>query len=170
MTVAYNRAHGVRIRIPRIFNTYGPRMRLKDGRVLPNFMTQAIRGEPISLYGDGSQTRSFCYVSDLVDGIYRLLLAPNPEALIINLGNPDEVTVRELAQEILEITGSKSTLSFLDLPEDDPKVRRPDIQRAREILHWEPIVPRHEGLARTLPYFREALLKLQKSPDHAQAR
>jgi len=161
MTVAYHRSHGVRIRIPRIFNTYGPRMRIRDGRVLPNFFTQAICGEPISLYGDGSQTRSFCYVSDLVEGIYRLLLAPEPEALIINLGNPDEVTMKELAGEILELTGSRSTLSFLPLPEDDPKVRRPDIRRARQILRWDPVVPRNEGLAKTLPYFREALAQLQ---------
>jgi dTDP-glucose 4,6-dehydratase len=163
MTIAYHRTHGVRIRISRIFNTYGPRMRIRDGRVLPNFMTQAIRGEPISLYGDGSQTRSFCYVSDLVEGIYRLLLASEPEALIVNLGNPDEVTIRQLAQEILDYTGSKSTLSFLPLPEDDPKVRRPDIQRAREILRWEPAVPRREGLVRTIPYFREALTGLSSA-------
>jgi dTDP-glucose 4,6-dehydratase len=137
-------------------------MRIKDGRVLPNFMTQALRGEPISLYGDGSQTRSFCYVDDLVEGVYRLLSASQPEPFIVNLGNPDEVTVKELAYEILQVTGSRSTLSFLPLPEDDPKLRRPDITRAREILGWEPRVPRHEGLAKTLPYFREALGELQE--------
>jgi len=157
LTMAYHRAHGVRIRVPRIFNTYGPRMRIDDGRALPNMMAQAVRGEPLTVYGDGRQTRSFCYVSDLVEGIYRLTLAPNPEPLIVNLGNPDEVTVLQLAQEVLEITGSKSGIAFLPLPEDDPKVRRPDIHRAREVLGWEPRVSRREGLVKTLPYFREAL-------------
>jgi len=168
MTIAYHRTHGVQTRIARIFNTYGPRMRIRDGRVLPNFMTQAIRGEPISLYGDGSQTRSFCYVSDLVEGIYRLLSASEAEGLIVNLGNPDEVTVRQLAQEIVNLTGSKSTLSFLPLPEDDPKLRRPDIRRAREILRWEPVVTRRDGLARTLPYFREALSHFEEPATHTQ--
>lgn len=157
LTMAYQVAHGVRIRIARIFNTYGPRMRIDDGRALPNMMAQAVRGEPLTVYGDGLQTRSFCYVSDLVEGIYRLALAPNPEPLIVNLGNPDEVTVLRLAHEILEITGSKSEISFRPLPEDDPKVRRPDIHRARQVLGWEPRVSRREGLLKTLPYFREAL-------------
>jgi dTDP-glucose 4,6-dehydratase len=170
MTVAYFRTHSLRIRIPRIFNTYGPRMRLNDGRVLPNFMTQAIRGKPISLYGDGSQTRSFCYVSDLVEGIYRLLLIADRDALIVNLGNQDEVTVRELAQEILEISGSKSTLSFLPLPEDDPKVRRPDLRRAREILGWQPAVSRQEGLKKTLPYFRQALEDFEEREPQDRAK
>jgi dTDP-glucose 4,6-dehydratase len=161
MTVAYHRAHGVRIRIPRIFNTYGPHMRLNDGRALPNLMTQAILGEPLTIYGDGSQTRSFCYVSDLVEGVYRLLLAPSLEPLIVNLGNPDEITVLQLAREILELTGSRSKVTFRPLPVDDPKVRRPDIRQAREILSWEPVVPRPEGLRKTLPYFRKALAPLQ---------
>jgi dTDP-glucose 4,6-dehydratase len=156
MTEAYHRTHRVRTRILRIFNTYGPRMRLNDGRALPTLMGQAIRGEPLTVYGDGSQTRSFCYVSDLIEGIYRLLLVSNHDRLIINLGNPDEVTIGQLAQEILEITGSKSPIVFHPLPEDDPKRRRPDIQRARQILHWEPQVPRREGLERTLAYFLEA--------------
>ena len=161
MTAAYHRTHGVRIRIPRIFNTYGPHMRVNDGRALPNLMTQAILGEPLTIYGDGSHTRSFCYVSDLVEGVYRLLLAPNPDSLIVNLGNPDEVTVQQLAQEILELTGSQSEITFRPLPEDDPKVRRPDIRRAKEILGWQPVIPRDEGLRKTLPYFREALAPLQ---------
>jgi len=160
MTAAYHRTHGVRIRIPRIFNTYGPHMRVNDGRALPNLMTQAILGEPLTIYGDGSHTRSFCYVSDLVEGVYRLLLAPNPEPLIVNLGNPDEVTVQQLAAEILELTGSQSEITFRPLPEDDPKVRRPDIRRAKEILGWQPVVPRDEGLRKTLPYFKEALAQL----------
>jgi dTDP-glucose 4,6-dehydratase len=164
LTMAYHRAHEVRIRIPRIFNTYGPRMRVDDGRALPNLMAQAIRGEPLTVYGDGSQTRSFCYVSDLVEGIYRLVFAPHPEPLIINLGNPDEVTVRQLAQEVLEVTGSRSQLVFQPLPEDDPKVRRPDIRRARELLGWEPRVARREGLTKTLPYFREAVAGRQPLP------
>jgi len=161
MTAAYHRTHGVRIRIPRIFNTYGPHMRVNDGRALPNLMTQAILGEPLTIYGDGSHTRSFCYVSDLVEGVYRLLLAPSPGSLIVNLGNPDEVTVQRLAEEILELTGSQSEITFRPLPEDDPKVRRPDIRRAKEILGWQPVVPRDEGLRKTLPYFREALAPFQ---------
>ncbi len=163
LTMAYHRAHGVRIRIARIFNTYGPRMRIDDGRALPNMMAQAVRGEPLTVYGNGLQTRSFCYVSDLVEGIYRLTFAPNPEALILNLGNPDEITMLQLAQEILEITGSKGGTFFLPLPEDDPKVRRPDIHRASEVLGWEPRVSRQAGLMKTLPYFREAVKSLQTS-------
>jgi len=157
MTIAYHRAHGVRVRIPRIFNTYGPRMRLNDGRALPNMMSQAIRGEPLTVYGDGSQTRSFCYVSDLVEGIYRLLLTSTPELLLMNLGNPEEVTLSQMAQEILQITGNKSQIVFHPLPEDDPRRRCPDIGKAREILGWEPHISRLEGLNKTLPYFREAL-------------
>jgi len=157
LTMAYHRAHGVRIRIARIFNTYGPRMRIDDGRALPNMMAQAVRGEPLTVYGDGLQTRSFCYVGDLVEGIYQLALAPNQEALIVNLGNPDEITMLQLADDVLQITGSKSGIVFLPLPEDDPKVRRPDIRRAREVLGWEPRVSRGEGLMKTLPYFRQAV-------------
>jgi dTDP-glucose 4,6-dehydratase len=152
MTMAYQRYHGVNTRIVRIFNTYGPRMRLDDGRVLPNFVGQALRAEPLTVYGDGSQTRSFCYVSDLVDGIYRLLFAQFHDP--VNLGNPDEVTILEFAREILALTGSKSEVVYKELPEDDPKVRRPDIGRARKLLGWEPKVDRHEGLRRTLEYFR----------------
>src|SRR5207248_7944039 len=135
MTMAYHRHHGLNTGIIRIFNTYGARMRLDDGRVLPNFMGQALRGEPLTLYGDGSQTRSFCYVDDLVDGIYRLLHTDFHEP--VNLGNPHEVTILEFAQEFLALTGSKSSLVFKPLPQDDPKVRRPDISRARQLLGWE---------------------------------
>ena len=157
MTVAYQRAHGLRTRILRIFNTYGPRMRLNDGRALPTLMSQALRGEPLTVYGDGSQTRSFCYVSDLVEGIYHLLLISDPAPLLLNLGNPEQVTLRQLAQEILEISGSRSQVVFQPLPEDDPKRRRPDVHRAQQILGWEPRVARREGLQKTLAYFREAL-------------
>jgi len=158
LTGAYHRTHGIRTRIARIFNTYGPRMRLDDGRALPNFFRQALSGEPLTLYGDGSQTRSFCYVSDLVEGIYRLLMLPDTGSLLLNLGNPDEVTLRQLAEEILELTGSRGPIIFQPLPEDDPKKRHPDIQRARQILGWEPCVPRREGLRKTLAYFRQNLM------------
>jgi nucleoside-diphosphate-sugar epimerase len=133
-------------------NTYGPRMRLDDGRVLPNFMGQALRGEPLTVYGDGSQTRSFCYVSDLVDGIEKLLFTDYHEP--VNLGNPDEVTILEFAREILALSGSKSQIAFKPLPADDPRVRKPDISRAREWLGWQPRIPRQEGLRRTLAYFQ----------------
>ena len=152
ITMAYHRAHGIRTHIVRIFNTYGPRMRLDDGRVLPNFVGQALRGEPLTVYGDGSQTRSFCYVSDLVEGIYRLLFTGFHEP--VNLGNPEELTVLDFAKEILALTGSRSPIVYKPLPEDDPKVRRPDISRARDLLGWEPRVGRQEGLRRTLDYFR----------------
>ena len=152
ITMAYHRAHGVDTRIVRIFNTYGPRMRLDDGRVLPNFMGQALRGEPLTVYGDGSQTRSFCYVDDLVEGIERLLFADFHEP--VNLGNPDEVTILEFAREILELTGGKSRIEYRPLPQDDPRLRKPDIGRARQLLGWEPRVGRHEGLKRTLAYFQ----------------
>ena len=157
MTIAYHRAHGVRVRFPRIFNTYGPRMRLNDGRALPNMMSQALREEPVTVYGDGSQTRSFCYVSDLVEGIYRLLLNSAAGLLIVNLGNPEEVTLAQMAREILEVTGSRSEIVFQPLPEDDPRKRCPDITRAKQILGWQPQISRLEGLNKTLPYFREAL-------------
>src|SRR4051812_23326439 len=152
IVMAYHRTHGVNTHIVRIFNTYGERMRLDDGRVLPNFMGQALRGEALTVYGNGSQTRSFCYVSDLVEGIYRLLLTEFHEP--VNLGNPDEVSILEFAREILELSGSTSTLVFKPLPQDDPKVRKPDITRARQLLGWEPKVNRHDGLKRTLDYFR----------------
>ena len=155
MTMAYHRYHGVDTRIVRIFNTYGPRMRPGDGRVVSNFIVQALRGDPLTVYGDGSQTRSFCYVDDEVDGICRLFHSDRVDPT--NVGNPDEFTVRELAEIVLEETGSSSPIEALPLPEDDPKVRRPDITVAREVLGWEPKVPLREGVRRTLPYFRDAL-------------
>jgi len=153
ITMAYHRYHGVKTRIVRIFNTYGPRMRLNDGRVLPNFMKQALRGEPITLYGNGDQTRSFCFVTDLVDGIYRLLRSDY--ALPVNIGNPVEITVSQLAEEIIALVGgTTSTIVNEPLPQDDPKRRRPDITKAQTILGWNPVVDRAEGLKRTLEYFR----------------
>jgi dTDP-glucose 4,6-dehydratase len=152
IVMAYHRTHHVNSHIVRIFNTYGERMRLDDGRVLPNFVGQALRGEPITVYGNGSQTRSFCYVSDLVEGIVRLLFTEFHEP--VNLGNPDEVSILEFAREILALSGSQSKLVFKPLPQDDPKVRKPDITRARQLLGWEPTVNRHDGLKRTLEYFR----------------
>lgn len=155
MTMAYHRYHGLDTRIARIFNTYGPRMRIDDGRAIPAFMTQALKGEDITVFGDGSQTRSICYIDDLVDGIFKLLMSDY--VYPINLGNPDEVTILELAKEIKELAGSKSKIVFKPLPPDDPKVRRPDITRAKEILSWEPKIPRKEGLKRTLEYFKQKL-------------
>ncbi len=155
ITMAYYRVHHVGVRIARIFNTYGPRMRLDDGRALPNFITQALRGEPITVYGDGSQTRSFCYVSDLVEGLFRLLLSSESEP--VNLGNEEEVTILQFAREVVEITGSQSEIIFQPLPQDDPKVRRPDITKARNLLGWEPRVSRLEGLKQTVPYFQTSL-------------
>jgi dTDP-glucose 4,6-dehydratase len=152
MTMAYHRSHGLNTHIVRIFNTYGERMRLDDGRVVPNLMGQALRGEPLTVYGDGSQTRSFCYVADLVEGIVRLLRSEFHEP--VNLGNPDEVSILDFAKEILALSGSKSEIQFKPLPQDDPKVRKPDITRAKQLLGWAPTVGRHEGLKRTLDYFR----------------
>jgi dTDP-glucose 4,6-dehydratase len=152
LTMAYHRAHGVRVRVARIFNTYGERMRVDDGRVLPNFLMQALQGRPLTVYGDGSQTRSFCYISDMVEGLYRLLLSDEAEP--INLGNPEEVTMAELAREILAVTGSKSALVTEPLPTDDPRRRRPDITRAQHRLGWRPRIGRREGLERVLPYFK----------------
>ncbi|MFM8302293.1 MAG: UDP-glucuronic acid decarboxylase family protein [Gemmatimonadota bacterium] len=152
MTMAYHRAQGVDTRIVRIFNTYGPRMRPGDGRVVSNFIVQALRGEPLSMYGDGSQTRSFCYASDEVEGIYRLFLSE--ERMPVNIGNPNEFTVRELAELVIELTGSSSAIESLPLPADDPKVRQPDITRAKAILGWQPTVQLREGLLRTIEYFR----------------
>jgi dTDP-glucose 4,6-dehydratase len=143
----------VETRIARIFNTYGPRMRARDGRVVPTFIVQALRGEPLTVFGDGSQTRSFCYVSDLVAGIYKLLLSDEPHP--VNLGNPAEMTIAEFAREILALTGSRSALVCKDLPQDDPKVRQPDIRRARSVLGWEPKVPLREGLRFTIEYFKK---------------
>jgi dTDP-glucose 4,6-dehydratase len=151
--MAYYRYHGVRTRIVRIFNTYGPRMRLNDGRVLPAFMGQVLKNEPLTVFGEGRQTRSFCYVSDLVDGIVRLLDADFAEP--VNLGNPSEITVVELAREILALVPeSTSRIEYRELPQDDPKRRRPDITRAKDLLGWEPVIDRREGLVRTLEYFR----------------
>ena len=152
MTMAYHRYHGIETRIVRIFNTYGPRMRLEDGRALPAFMGQGLRGEDLTVFGDGTQTRSFCYVDDLVEGICRLL--SSGEVYPVNLGNPDEITLLDLAQRILGVTGSKSRIVYRPLPEDDPKLRRPDIGKAKRLLGWEPRVSLNEGLKRVLPYFR----------------
>jgi dTDP-glucose 4,6-dehydratase len=152
ITMAYHRAHGVNTHICRIFNTYGPRMRLDDGRVLPNFMGQALRGEPLTIYGDGSQTRSFQFVDDLVEGVVRLLATDYREP--VNLGNPAEITILDFAKEIIALSGSKSTIEHRPLPQDDPKLRRPDITRARQLLNWEPKVNRADGLRRTLAYFQ----------------
>ncbi|HEX8201806.1 MAG TPA: UDP-glucuronic acid decarboxylase family protein [Isosphaeraceae bacterium] len=156
ITMAYHRYHGVKTHIVRIFNTYGPRMRLDDGRVLPAFMGQVLRGEPLTVFGQGGQTRSFCYVTDLVEGIYRLLQADFAEP--VNIGNPSEITVLELAREILALVpDSKSTIAYRDLPQDDPKRRRPDITRAQQLLGWNPTVDRADGLRRTLDYFRSVV-------------
>ncbi len=150
--MAYHREHGVETRIVRIFNTYGPRMRLNDGRVVPAFVSQALEGKPLTVFGKGSQTRSFCYVSDLVEGIYRLMNSSSVEP--VNIGNPHEMTVLEFAEEIIRATGSRSRIVFKPLPQDDPKQRRPDIARAKARLNWEPQVPLKEGLKKTIEYFR----------------
>ncbi len=155
MTMAYNRYHAVETRIVRIFNTYGPRMRLDDGRALPTFMGQALRGEPVTVYGDGSQTRSFQYVDDLVEGLVRLLKSDEVEP--VNIGNPEEVTILEFAKEVVDLVGSSSRIIFEPLPKDDPKVRQPDISKAQRVLGWEPRVGRREGLERTLAYFKDRL-------------
>ena len=151
LTMAYHRYHGIDTRIVRIFNTYGPRMRPDDGRALPTFIGQALKGEDITVFGDGSQTRSFCYVSDLIDGIYKLLMSKETDP--VNIGNPDEITVKEFADEVIQVTGSKSKIVFEQLPIDDPKVRQPSIEKARKILGWEPIVDRKKGLEKTIKYF-----------------
>ncbi|MBI1183868.1 NAD-dependent epimerase/dehydratase family protein [bacterium] len=152
ITMAYHTFHKVETRIVRIFNTYGPRMRLNDGRALPAFMSQALKGKDITVFGDGSQTRSFCYVSDLVEGIYRLLMSDYP--MPVNVGNPIEITIKEFAEEIVQLTNSRSKITYLDLPADDPKVRQPDISKANDILGWQPLVNRSEGLKITLDYFK----------------
>lgn len=153
ITMAYHNYHNLETRIVRIFNTYGPRMRLDDGRALPAFMGQALRGEDLTVFGDGSQTRSFCYVDDLIEGIYRLLLSDYH--LPVNVGNPSEISIREFAEEIIRLTGSKSKIINKDLPKDDPKQRCPDITKAKDILKWTPQVSRSEGLEQTLAYFQE---------------
>ncbi len=160
ITMAYHRTHEVETRIARIFNTYGPRMRLDDGRALPNFMVQALKGEDITVYGDGTQTRSFCYVEDLIDGIKKLL--NSDEAGPVNLGNPEEISVLDFAKEIVRLTGSKSRIVFNPLPQNDPKVRQPDITKAKRILGWEPKVSREEGLRRTLQYFKGKITASQR--------
>jgi len=152
ITMAYHRFHGLETRIVRIFNTYGPRMRLNDGRVLPAFIGQALRGEPMTIFGDGSQTRSFCYVSDLIEGIYRLLMSDY--AYPVNIGNPNEITIKQFAEEITKLTDAKSGIIYQPLPQDDPMQRQPNIDKAREILGWEPKVDRAEGLKITFDYFK----------------
>ena len=170
MTTAYHRYHGLDAKIVRIFNTYGPRMRLHDGRAVPAFMSQALRGEDVTIFGSGQQTRSFCYVSDLVDGIIRLMESDVNDP--VNIGNPHEMTIEEIALAIIRLTGSGSKLVYRPLPEDDPKVRQPDITRARTLLKWEPKVGLEEGLTKTLEYFQRADLKkalsLFRLPPHPQ--
>ncbi|HET9801189.1 MAG TPA: UDP-glucuronic acid decarboxylase family protein [Chthoniobacterales bacterium] len=155
MTMAYHRYHKVDTKIVRIFNTYGPRMRLRDGRVVPAFIGQALKDEPLTVFGDGSQTRSFCYVSDLIDGIFRLAMSDFHEP--VNIGNPREMTIKQFGEEIIRITGAKSRIDYKPLPVDDPKVRQPDISRAKKILGWEPKVEFDEGIKKTIEYFRNAL-------------
>jgi dTDP-glucose 4,6-dehydratase len=164
ITMAYHRKHGVRTNIARIFNTYGPRMKLDDGRVVPAFMDQALRGRPLTVFGDGSQTRSFCYVSDMVEGLCRLMLSE--ERYPVNLGNPSEMTILEFAERIRRMTGSRSEIVFQPLPEDDPKQRRPDIGKARALLAWEPRVPLDEGLRLTVEYLRRTDDRLLSSVNH----
>jgi dTDP-glucose 4,6-dehydratase len=156
ITMAYHRTYGVRTNIARIFNTYGPRMQLNDGRVVPAFLDQALRGEPLTVFGDGSQTRSFCYVTDLVDGLYRLMLSSEPYP--VNLGNPREMTILEFAEHICKLTRCSSPIERRPLPEDDPKQRRPDISKAKRLLGWEPLVPLEEGLKHTVEYFRRKVM------------
>ncbi len=155
MTMAYHRYHNVDTKIVRIFNTYGPRMRLADGRVVPNICAQALQGEPVTVYGDGSQTRSFCYCSDLIEGIYKLALSDFHEP--VNIGNPREMSIKQFAEEIIKITGSASTIEYRPLPVDDPKVRQPDITRAKTVLGWEPVVEFDQGIRKTIDYFKSRL-------------
>lgn len=162
ITMAYHRTHGVDTRIVRIFNTYGPRMRINDGRAIPNFLSQALTGQDITVFGDGQQTRSFCYVSDLIEGIVRLLKSGHHYP--VNIGNPIEMTLLEMAEKILQVTGSKSKIVFKPLPEDDPKVRKPDITQAKKLLDWEPKVKLEEGLRDTVDYFRKSIDALRAGP------
>jgi dTDP-glucose 4,6-dehydratase len=164
ITMAYHTYHGVETRIIRIFNTYGPRMRLNDGRVLPAFIGQALRGEDLTMFGDGSQTRSFCYVDDLVEGIYRLLMSDYVQPM--NIGNPSEITIKEFGEEIIKLTGTKQKLISKPLPQDDPKQRKPDITKAREILGWEPKVSRQEGLKITYEYFKNLSKEELNKTEH----
>jgi len=168
ITMAYHTFHGLETRIVRIFNTYGPRMRLNDGRVLPAFIGQALRGEDLTVFGDGSQTRSFCYVDDLVEGIYRLLLSEYSGP--VNIGNPSEITIREFADEIIKLTGTKQKVIYQPLPKDDPKQRQPDISKARKILGWEPKVDRAEGLRITYDYFKSLPRDLLFAREHKDFR
>jgi len=156
LTMAYHRYHRIGVRIVRIFNTYGPRMRANDGRVVPAFINQALKGESLTIFGDGSQTRSFCYISDLVEGIYKLMFSDINEP--INIGNPEEMSILEFAQKVIEVTKSKSKIIFKELPQDDPKVRRPDIFRVRKLLNWEPKVSLKEGLRKTIEWFRKKMM------------
>ena len=164
ITMAYHTFHGVETRIVRIFNTYGPRMRLNDGRVLPAFIGQALRGQDLTIFGDGSQTRSFCYVDDLMEGIYRLLLSDYAQP--VNIGNPSEITIAEFAEEIIRLTGTTQKVIYQELPQDDPKQRQPDITRARQLLGWEPKIDRAEGLRRTYAYFKSLPEEELNAQDH----
>jgi dTDP-glucose 4,6-dehydratase len=164
ITMAYHTFHGLETRIVRIFNTYGPRMRLNDGRVLPAFIGQALRGEDLTIFGDGSQTRSFCYVDDLVEGIYRLLMSDYAQP--VNIGNPDEITIKDFAEEIIKLTQTNQKVIYKELPTDDPKQRRPDITLAQEILGWEPKVHRSEGLKITYDYFKTLSLDDLNKIEH----
>ncbi|WP_029286498.1 UDP-glucuronic acid decarboxylase family protein [Pedobacter sp. R20-19] len=164
ITMAYHTFHGVETRIVRIFNTYGPRMRLNDGRVLPAFIGQALRGEDLTVFGDGSQTRSFCYVDDLIEGIYRLLMSDYAQP--VNIGNPDEITIKQFCEEIIKLTGTSQKIVYKELPQDDPKQRRPDITKAREILSWEPKIGRAEGLRITYEYFKSLPAEALEKIDH----
>lgn len=164
ITMAYHTFHQVETRIVRIFNTYGPRMRLNDGRVLPAFIGQALRGEDLTVFGDGSQTRSFCYVDDLVEGIVRLL--HSDYVYPVNIGNPNEITIRDFAEEIIQLTGTSQKVIYQNLPLDDPKQRQPDITKARELLNWEPKIDRAEGLKRTYAYFKSLTLEELNEKDH----
>lgn len=168
LTMAYHYHHGVETRIVRIFNTYGPRMRLNDGRVLPALIGQALRGEDLTVFGDGSQTRSFCYVDDLVEGIYRLLMSDY--ALPVNIGNPDEISIQDFAQEIIKLTGTNQKIIYLPLPQDDPKQRKPDISLAQKLLGWEPKVQRAEGLKRTYDYFKTLSYEELHKQEHKDFR
>jgi len=162
ITMAYHRYHGLETRIVRIFNTYGPRMRLDDGRALPAFVGQAFRGENLTVFGDGSQTRSFCYVSDLVDGIFKLLMSNESDP--VNIGNPSEITIKQFAEEVIRLTGTASKIEYRELPADDPKVRQPNIEKARTILKWEPKIDRQEGLKKTIDYFRKVFHPAGQGP------
>jgi len=164
ITMAYHTFHGVETRIVRIFNTYGPRMRLNDGRVLPAFIGQALRGEDLTVFGDGSQTRSFCYVDDLIEGIFRLLMSDYAQP--VNIGNPDEITIKQFCEEIIKLTGTSQKIVYRELPQDDPKQRRPDITKAREILSWEPKIGRAEGLKITYEYFKSLPAEALEKIDH----